>query len=653
MSRVARNKKRSGDAAQREPAVEPSSAPPAERDAAQHPPLRGARLSLDALIVVVLTIATFARGLDKELLTTWDDARFVRDFPPVRAISLDNLVAIWSEPHFQAFHPLHLMSYWLDVPWAGTNTIVLGVTSLVLFAFALTLVLRVMRALELGPIAAMIATLAYGLHPVQVEAVTWTTGRKEIVALIFVCLAVLAHLRSKDWRDRWAWVARALYVLAALSKTTSLPLPGVLFLMDVFLRDVPWRTALGRQLPSLVIGLGLGVAVVAIWEANEMVRPDAAGGEAPGRTLLVLATLSHHVGTAFFPAHLSPIYPIERSADFGIVDLTLGVAFAALALGLAWRMRWRWLAFSVLAFLVLLLPVLNIVPMYWLRADRYLCLPLLMLAFGLGAAIKELSFSSGGFAPQSAPPARTPSTATRETQRASLLGASRLRLIRTRVVAALGAVIVLVLAARTVQHQVVYTSDERLWVHATSVAPRATFAWIKLGEIRRDAGDLDRAVRAYRRAVALAPNMRLARAGLFYVSALRDERRDGFAPAAGENLAFCDVPQVAWTDHVNAERREALERENAWNAMLCYYAVLDSPERLRVLGGSLLRAGYRDAVILVLERLFDLEPASPQALEHAARTQLRERRRWLARFYVSQMPQAPSDPALRALYPSQ
>ncbi|MCA9613007.1 MAG: hypothetical protein KC586_09675, partial [Myxococcales bacterium] len=281
------------------------------------------KLGLHDLFVVLAAVATFARGVANPLVRGWDDGRFLVDFEPVQSISLDHLVAMFREPHFEAYHPLHLLSYWLDVPLAGPSGPVVHATSLALFALALLLVRRVFLALGLARLPALVATLAYGLHPAQVEAVSWATGRKEIVALALACGAILLHLRSvSPWSAR-SWGSRALYVLAALAKTTVLPLPLVLFLADVLLKpEGTWRERIRRgalaHAPTLALGVGFGVVVMSIWESSQMVRP---GLEGAGPLMLVASTVTHHVGHALAPFGASPVYPIHRDLEgFGFVD---------------------------------------------------------------------------------------------------------------------------------------------------------------------------------------------------------------------------------------------------------------------------------------------------------------------------------------------
>ncbi|MEZ4251400.1 MAG: tetratricopeptide repeat protein [Polyangiales bacterium] len=543
------------------------------------------KLGLHDLFVVLAAVATFARGVANPLVRGWDDGRFLVDFEPVQSISLDHLVAIFRESHFEAYHPLHLLSYWLDVPFAGPSGPVLHATSLALFALALLLVRRVFLALGLARLPALVATLAYGLHPAQVEAVSWATGRKEIVALALACGAILLHLRSESpWSAR-SWGSRVLYVLAALAKTTVLPLPLVLFLADVLLKpEGTWRERIRRgalaHAPTLALGVGFGVVVMSIWESSQMVRP---GLEGAGPLMLVASTVTHHVGHALAPFGASPVYPIHRDLEgFGFVD-ALGPLVLAVGLALP-SPRGRC---SLLAFVALLLPVSNLVPLYFEVQDRYLCLPLLPLAFGLGALVDA-----------------KPS--------------------RARVGLALA--YVAFFAALTVRYEAAWNGDGALWRHAVQAQPEADYAWLKLGETLRDEaltqeGDearltFDRSIDAYDRAIRLAPSLLVPHVARLRVLAHRDELLHEIAPSRAAEFST----------------RYGTNQANA--------------EALKDLASEMLELGYRDAALVPLGRALDLDPLPQELLENAARVQLERGHEWLARFYVSRLPAPSADPRL-------
>lgn len=543
---------------------------------APSPDARSERL-VDALVVLAAAL-TFAVGVPAEFLTSWDDGRFIVDNADVHAITGETLLSIWTEPHFQAWHPLHLMSYWLDVPWGADATTVHAV-NLALWALGLLLLRRVFTGLGLPLVAATVAVLVFGLHPVQVEAVTWATGRKESVALIFAAASFLLHLRSQAPFDRASWGSRALFVAAAMTKTSVLPLPLVFVLADVLLRNKPWKLAAKAQLLSLVVAAGFAANVVDIWSAPQqaMVRGDVSG---PG---IILATVTHHLGTALMPISTSPLYPIDRDGGFEAVSL-LGPVALGLGLTLAAFRRAPRLGFALGAFLLLLLPVMNFVPVYFQFQDRYLSLPLLGLAFGVGAMVA---------ATEGKP--------------------------RRKLALAASAALLVGLAGQTASYARVWTSDGALWWHATHTQPESFYAWKQLGDYRRDRRDFRGAISAYERAIEVAPGLRLGHSGLFLVQLLRDEQRLGLTPSRAMDLA----------------RR--------------YHQGMEDEDRLRMIAGDMVVAGYRDAALVPLARSFELAPVTADRLESAAIVQLDEGNEWLARFYVGQMQRQPVQARLRDL----
>jgi hypothetical protein len=427
--------------------------------------------------------------------------------------------------------------------------------------------------------AALLATCACVLHPSQVEVVSWATGRKDVLALLFASLCLLAHLRSRGFGDAFAWLSRAAYLCAALSKTTVLPLPFVLWLADVGLRRKPGMRALVQQLPSLVAGGVLSAVVLQIWQREAMVRASASdGASGPAR---VLATLCHQLATAFWPSATSPMYSTRIASAPTAAAIAVGFAFAVVV-ALAWRARSRQVLFALGAFALFLAPVSNAVPMYYPFQDRYLSLPLVGLGFGFGALVTELER------------------------------------LAPRAGSFLGCALVMALGLRCAQYQGVWQSEARLWGHAASVQPDAFYAWMKLGEVRRERADLYGSIRAYRSLVRLDPRSKLAHAALLQAVAMRDERLRGLRPSRAKELA----------------------QE--------YFVALDDGAALRALASDMLSAGYARTAELPLWRSLDLAPVADAVLEHAAQVQLAEGRNGIALCYLRAMRVQTKKPELLA-----
>ena len=122
----------------KKPAHDPSTAAP--RPHGDHDLRARAAIVLCALVI-------FARAVPYPLQRSWDDGRFILDNPLVASVSWANFVALTTEVHFEAFHPLHLLSYWLDVPWFGAEPWVVHGVSLALWSLALVLSYECMRTL--------------------------------------------------------------------------------------------------------------------------------------------------------------------------------------------------------------------------------------------------------------------------------------------------------------------------------------------------------------------------------------------------------------------------------------------------------------------------------------------------------------------------
>jgi hypothetical protein len=548
-------------------------------------------------VIFVATLLTFARALGYPLQRGWDDGRFILDNSDVQHVSAAALSRMFSQVQFEAYHPLHLLSYWLDVPWFGPNPWAIHAVSLALWIGAALLVFACLRALAVDRPSALIATLLCVLHPAQVEAVVWASGRKDALALLLAAASLLAQLRAQRANDVASWLGRLLYLLALLAKTTVIGLPLFALSLDLFARRIPWRLALLRQLPSLLLAAAASVTVLEIWTGHTMVRTNVGGPE------LALVrwsqTLGHQLLTAVWPARTAPMYATESITK---LDGARSVAVGLYVLACVWAYsRKRQLVFAgLVGFALLMLPASNLVPLYFPLQDRYLSLPLLALAFAVAGLFE---------APAVAQAAR----------RSFASAAAKLERRRSEL-QLLAAVAVLALAARTWQYAGVWQSETRLWGHAVRTQPDAEYAWLKLGEVRRDAGELELAILAYRGAVLIAPRRVLAHAALFEAVALRDERMAG--------------------------RHESLARSLAQR----YYGELSKPASLRDFANSLYSRGYIRSAELPLQAALALDPLPEQALEHAALAALRADRPSLARFYLHSLPAAPLAPQLRAVW---
>jgi 4-amino-4-deoxy-L-arabinose transferase-like glycosyltransferase len=103
--------------------------------------------------------------------------------------------------------------------------------------------------------ASLLGAAIFAVHPIQVEAVAWISGQKDLLAGFFVLATLTAAIRAAEGGPRkgaWTLATMLLGVLAMLSKPQAVV---VLPMIVVVLRacDVPWKRAITVAVPLLLL----------------------------------------------------------------------------------------------------------------------------------------------------------------------------------------------------------------------------------------------------------------------------------------------------------------------------------------------------------------------------------------------------------------
>jgi protein O-mannosyl-transferase len=339
------------------------------------------RLVHAALGIALLgAVVWIYRALAGAALTNWDDDRFLTYNPLFQAGGWTYIRAAFTQLQFEAYQPLHLISYlpdhylWPDWP-PGFHLLNLG-----LFATDLVLIWRLVRR-HASDRAAFAAIAVLALHPLCVEPVAWVTDRKDLLMVLWFVLA----LGREDGRTgaRPHGGGLVLHVCALLTKSSSVCFPIVLFAWLVWVQGRPVREAICRSAGYAAAALAVSVLVFAVWQDHGMIAHDAIAS----RPIDVAATLAIYVAHAFWPVDLGPAYPNDPPHPVAAAVLC---AAAALALAAGWRWLPARARYAVVAGGGALLPVSNLVPMSLRFADRYLFVVLAVLVLPAASALDAL-----------------------------------------------------------------------------------------------------------------------------------------------------------------------------------------------------------------------------------------------------------------------
>ena len=268
------------------------------------------------------------------------------------------------------------------------------------------------------------AALLFALHPVHVEAVAPLVGRADLQAAAGGLGALLLAL---GWRERWWRLPLALLLLAAavLSKETAAVVPG-LFALVAF--AVPAAAGLvappglagpaGRRSLGVLAGvtllLSLALLPYLLLRPGAAVAPEASqwfAGRPPSVIFLTMTrALAEYLRLLAWPVDLMTDFGYAARIPFterlGGPSALATLAWVSVAVaGLASLRRAPLAAIGLLWAFVALAPVLNVLPVGVLMAERFLYLGSVgfcLWAGGWPAALAERADRAGGAWPRRA-----------------------------------------------------------------------------------------------------------------------------------------------------------------------------------------------------------------------------------------------------------
>lgn len=327
-----------------------------------------------SLLLVVATWLVYAQTLGFAFLD-WGDA----------AALTDNVIVQtgWSVVGLRYALENYQIAGWQPVTWLShmTDFAILGLdagshhgTNVVLHMLSALLVFGMLVEFTGARWRAGMVALVFAVHPLQVEAVAWLSGRATLAGGLFGLAGAWAWLKSAEGKRRWYAAAIGLLILAVMSNTA---LGGIV----VGYLALEWWLGEGkvRWLHALPL-LAIGGAALGIWTWTSFQSGGVAIPPFSVRLGNALAALASLVGAAFWPANLAAFYPMPAKVPAAQVGAGIAVLVVPMVVALLLARRRPYLLAGWVWFLATLLPVSGLIPIGALaRADRFMYLPLVGL----------------------------------------------------------------------------------------------------------------------------------------------------------------------------------------------------------------------------------------------------------------------------------
>ena len=372
-----------------------------------------ARALLAAAVVAGSAAVAYGAILANEF--AWDDGYLVLENPAIRDLSGvprlftepwagEVAYALGQEQNRPYWRPAALASMSLDWAVAGPDPVVFHLTNLAIHALAAVLLFLWMRGLvsvvrrpSSADLWAAGIAMVWAVHPVHSEAVAIVSYRTTLLS----GAAVFGAMAAMTGRATVARVVAgtAAFAIGLLSKETTIVMPALLLVQDLFLPAADdGRPATRPGNRALAVYLPLAAVTAAwLWARSGVVGGGVFsyfdGLSAGQAALMVPRVFFLYVRLCVLPWPLCPFYDwsilgvprslAEPDVVAGILLLT-GLLAAAICL----RRRAPMAAFGAAAFLVALLPVSHLAPFFDAAGDRFLYVPLagfLLAVAGLAA----------------------------------------------------------------------------------------------------------------------------------------------------------------------------------------------------------------------------------------------------------------------------
>lgn len=366
----------------------------------------GLKLSLSAALVI-LVVVVFLPLFSSDFVA-WDDNTLVYGNPTLNPPTLHSVAVWWTTPRLDIWTPMTDMlrgaiALVARVPvdprtGIGLNPHYFHAVNVIMHAGAALVVFEILDLLGLGVWPAWAGALLFAFHPLQVEAVGWVTGMKDVLCGLFSLLAIWRYLvfanfagEAKGGRGWDFWLATLFFVMATLAKPMAVVVPLMVLVLVVLLA----RRRPVHMFRQMLFWILLAVPSMVI---TQLVQPAKWLGPVAlwKRPLIATDAVAFYLYKLVCPVHLCIDYGRSPATAFAegwvywtwIIPVGLGL--------LLWHNRRRtpFVFCGALVFLLGILPVLGFIKFdfegYSIAADHYLYLSMFGVAIAAAWALRQL-----------------------------------------------------------------------------------------------------------------------------------------------------------------------------------------------------------------------------------------------------------------------
>jgi protein O-mannosyl-transferase len=365
---------------------------------------------------------------------------------------------------------LHALNY----HFFGENPLPSHVTSIVTHVFVAGLGFTVLTNFFSRKVS-LLATLLFILHPANVEAITWVSGRVYPIIAIYTLLTILFYILYKNSKKYiYLIVATIMYIIASITTNVAqiLIILPIIAVIDQFFLE--YRIKIKSWLNFLPFVLSSGGFVYYLLSQERLINRIQETGTTVEKATPYITRFGYSIYKAlvllFYPVRLSLYHDAETITQTTLRWMfILTVALFIIIVGL-WKKN-RKATGLILIGIASILYMISPYQVAWFIAERYLYIA--TLCFTTLIAIIFVNIEKR-------------------------YRIKQLALIMTLLVAGL-------YSTRVITRNNDWQTRKTLWESTRNAYPKSARTYNNLGDVYAEDGEMDRAIEAFEKAIELNP----------------------------------------------------------------------------------------------------------------------------------------------------
>jgi tetratricopeptide (TPR) repeat protein len=325
---------------------------------------------------------------------SWDDGDVLLNNKDVHHFDVK---AFFSRYYVGNYAPFTMLGFAIDWLLFHGNAAAHHAVNLLLHIVNGLLVYKLSHLLLKDKAKAVLCTVIFCFHPLQVETVAWVSAKNNILYAQFFLLGLICYSRYclEGLKKQYIWTF-VFFIASVLSKPSAICFPLCIVLLDYFLKEKPSvKTVLLNKIPFAIVSVVLALVTIYTRTEDKFINGNHAYA-IHDRIGYAGYALLQYVYKFLVPANLSVIYPYPQNKMLSIVLGYLMILVLGFLCYKVYKSGRKIIWFGLLFFIANLLLVLQLLPFgEVLTADRYMYLPILGLSWMLVSFIplKEKQFN--------------------------------------------------------------------------------------------------------------------------------------------------------------------------------------------------------------------------------------------------------------------